>query len=267
MTYFSFEQIFESFNYPAGESHVSMKTNIDMGQSPVIEAKATGFDELCRIVTANRILEHNHIHATWFIPYFPFARHDRRIDRFDGVELHLAMELMSPLNLMIADPHSDVVGKLPNIPQHVAVKCFQEHGAFDEKPIVIIPDAGAAKKTYAWSKGFEVVQALKTRDPKTGKLSGFKVPHADFKGRPCVLIDDICDGGGTFLGLAQELAKSNAGPLTLGVTHGLFTKGLDSLSTAFHKIFTFDYQSPKLSPRKGLSTIAYKTLYSKGTYV
>ena len=78
------------------------------------------------------------------------------------------------------------------------------------------------------------------RDVKTGKLSGFKVYSDDLEGQDCIIVDDICDAGGTFMGLATELKKKNAGKLFLAVSHGIFSKGLDNLTQYFDTIFTTD---------------------------
>ena len=69
-------------------------------------------------------------------------------------------------------------------------------------------------------------------------MSGFAVYSNDLKGATCVIVDDICDGGGTFLGLATELKAKNAGELILIVTHGIFSKGLESLTSVFDKIYS-----------------------------
>ena len=106
--------------------------------------------------------------------------------------------------------------------------------------LLISPDGGALKKIYKVSEylgGVEVVECSKSRDVKTGKLSGFKVYSDDLEGKDCLIVDDICDGGGTFIGLAEELKNKNAGNLYLAVSHGIFNKGFESLSV-FKKIFT-----------------------------
>ena len=53
-------------------------------------------------------------------------------------------------------------------------------------------------------------------------------------------MDDICDGGGTFIGLASELMSKNAGAIYLAVTHGIFSNGFDGLNRKFRGIFTTD---------------------------
>src|SRR5690606_20401798 len=108
-------------------------------------------------------------------------------------------------------------------------------------PIIISPDAGSNKKIKDLAKYIHeldggdtgnvitVVKCDKSRDVSTGNISGFEVYSDDLQGRDCIIVDDICDGGGTFIGLAQELEKKNAGSLYLIVTHGIFSKGLKEL--------------------------------------
>ena len=55
----------------------------------------------------------------------------------------------------------------------------------------------------------------------------------------CIVVDDICDGGGTFIGLAKLLKGRGAIKCTLAVTHGLFTKGFDKLADHFDEIGHF----------------------------
>ncbi len=82
------------------------------------------------------------------------------------------------------------------------------------------------------------VKCEKHRNTSTGQLSGFEAYCDDLKGQPCIIVDDICDGGGTFLGIAEELKKKNAGDLYLVVSHGIFSKGLKDLASTFNAIFT-----------------------------
>ncbi len=102
--------------------------------------------------------------------------------------------------------------------------------------IILLPDEGASTR---YPEGFRwpVLQCSKIRDAETGKLSGFEVPSAEeFGKRPILIVDDICDGGGTFLGIAAKIPESN--PLFLYVSHGIFSKGREALDLAFMKIFT-----------------------------
>lgn len=93
---------------------------------------------------------------------------------------------------------------------------------------VIAPDKGATSRasTVATMFGVPLLTAGKVRDSATGKLSGFTAPADLDPLRPgrFLVVDDICDGGGTFAGLAQSVAAvSPDSELHLWVTHGLFT--------------------------------------------
>ncbi len=147
------------------------------------------------------------------------------------------------MDIVTVDPHSDVTGVLKHYTQAQVVELFKKAGLFTDAPIIAIPDAGAIKKVHSWINNVPntgTIQCLKTRNSKTGALSGFDVISQYLDGAPVVIVDDICDGGGTFINLAHNLKTLGAGSLRLAVTHGLFTKGLDVLTPWFDEIYTLD---------------------------
>jgi ribose-phosphate pyrophosphokinase len=208
----------------------------------------------------------------------PFARDDRRrtVGCTNGLDLALSIIKDYNLDITIADPHSYVTEVLPYIPQSGVVKAFRNYTSLfsdydgNGPPIVLVPDDGARKKADSWALYCEswepvvdVIQAGKTRDPNTGKLSGFWIDDknlpANAHKRPLVIIDDICDGGGTFLGLAEEAKRQGfKDDIRLGVTHGLFTKGTKILTDVFSKVVTCG------PPQDGVETVSWKNLYAEG---
>jgi ribose-phosphate pyrophosphokinase len=238
-----FDELFKVMKYPAGESHIELENypRSTGDKIIVIHDECWGFEDLGNILTANQILERLDIQPRWFIPYFPFARHDRRRDKEDGLELKIAFEMMKGLDIITADPHSDVLAcEYPYVPQGYILNCINnKYDCIDGNSVFVIPDTGATKKAYEWLNGRDHAQGQKYRDPKTGKLTGFGVDWARLDGRNCIVVDDICDGGGTFCGLGQVLKDKGADTLTLIVTHGLFTQGLDELRKYYDYIYTF----------------------------
>jgi ribose-phosphate pyrophosphokinase len=236
----NFKDVFARTTYPSGETHLK---KIVLGDGlGTIRADVRNFNDLCDVVVANRLMKriYNDVEIEWYIPYFPFARDDRRSTPNDGFELELALDLVrrENLNVVILDPHSDVAGQLPHITQASVVARFRSVGFILPTDLFVIPDAGATKKAYTWLGRNDYVQGLKQRDTATGKLSNFQLLDADkVKGRDCVIVDDICDAGGTFLGLAKLLRENGAAKLTLVVSHGLFTKGREVLSPAFDHVY------------------------------
>lgn len=240
---------FQSFVFSGGEPHIKIDTNFDSNQTITITHRINSFNDLglfCITVDALKRMDVKSIEA--FIPYFPAARQDRVMIKGESLSVKVYADIINSLQLqkiMVYDPHSEVTPALLNncevIDNHSFIKKVTEYIQSDLK--LVSPDGGALKKIYKVSEalgGIEVVECSKSRDVKTGKLSGFKVYEDDLNGKDCLIVDDICDGGGTFLGLAAELKQKNAGNLYLAISHGIFNKGFESLSGYFTKIFTTD---------------------------
>lgn len=240
---------FEAFIFAGGEPHIKIKPDLYTTQPVMISHRLNSFNDLgllCVAVDALRRMKIKEISA--FIPYFPAARQDRVMVGGEPLTVKVYADIINALQLnkvMVFDPHSEVTPALLNncevIPNHAFIKKAIE--SIGETPLLISPDGGALKKIYKVSEylgGVEVVECSKSRDVKTGKLSGFKVYADDLKGRDCLIVDDICDGGATFIGLAQELKKKNAGKLYLAISHGIFSKGFANLTPHFASIFSTD---------------------------
>lgn len=270
---FDYCDAFDRMYYPAGEPHIRLKENfIDGGMKnkwyqPYIIASAFNWNDLVSIKIGDQILKDNGVAATFVVPYMPFSRHDRKNDTLDSSPLLFVLDLMATIDLVTVDPHSDVSGIFPHYAQSEVVKLFETAGIFDNNALVAIPDAGATKKTYSWLGGRDVVQCLKTRDTQTGALSGFEVVHPEMAyDRNIVIIDDICDGGGTFIGLADRLLAAGAQSLRLGISHGLFTKGLSTLYSRFSMVYTLD--TCKIAPETDgiLHHVSTEELILEGKY-
>jgi len=271
MSYYKFDTLFSVARYPAGESHIQLMSHVNFGilrqnarHGIVIEAWTTSFEDICNVLTADAMLKRQGISSQWFIPYMPFARHDRRNHNGDGFELDIAIGMLKAINPVIADPHSDVSGsQLRYITQSAAVSLYRKYSLFSDSDYVIIPDQGAVKKTHSWLGKNLAIQGKKIRNPLTGALSGFgidvdKLSDGSFNGANCIIVDDICDGGGTFLGLLKVLKDHGAGKVTLATTFGLYTKGVELLTDAFDSVVSF---GDNLNGPSNLHQISFQDLY------
>ncbi|MEZ5016849.1 MAG: ribose-phosphate diphosphokinase [Flavipsychrobacter sp.] len=240
---------YELFRFAGGEPHIKILTKIDASTPVMITSRIKDFRDIGDLLTAVDALKNmgiNNISLT--IPYFPGARQDRINATGEALTIKVYTDLINSLQLnkvIIFDPHSDVTPALLNnchmINNHEFVKKITQKLSSNLK--LISPDGGALKKIYklaSYLKHYDVVECSKTRDTTTGQLSGFRVYTKDLNQQDCVIVDDICDGGGTFIGLAKELKKKNAGKLYLIVSHGIFSKGLDELKKQFEHIYTTD---------------------------
>ncbi|MFC6098480.1 ribose-phosphate diphosphokinase [Flavobacterium qiangtangense] len=239
---------FQSFIFSGGEPHIKIKPDFDVSETVTITHRINSFNDFGLLLLAVDALKRMDVKLiNVFIPYFPAARQDRVMIAGEPLSVKVYADILNSLKLnkiMVFDAHSEVTSALLDncevIPNHDFIAQVLKKIGNDVK--LISPDGGALKKIYKVSEylgGIDVVECSKSRDVKTGKLSGFKVYDDDLQGMDCLIVDDICDGGGTFIGLAEELKKKNAGKLYLAVSHGIFNKGFESMK-AFEKIFTTD---------------------------
>ncbi|QZK91667.1 ribose-phosphate diphosphokinase [Flavobacterium sp. CHNK8] len=237
---------FQNFTFSGGEPHIKINPDFDVTQKITITHRLNSFNDLgllCIAVDALRRMDVRNIDL--FIPYFPAARQDRVMIKGEPLSVKVYADIINGMQfdkVFVFDAHSEVTPALVNncevIPNHTFIETVVK--AIGNEVKLISPDGGALKKIYKVSEflgGVEVVECSKSRDVKTGRLSGFKVYNDDLQGMDCLIVDDICDGGGTFVGLAEELKNKNAGKLYLSVSHGIFNKGFAVLD-CFEKIFT-----------------------------
>lgn len=197
--------------------------------------------------------------VTLTMPYVPFSRQDRVNASGECFSLAVFANLINGLGfkeVLITDPHSDVT---PALIHNVRV-ISQAQGFMEVMTLnlqnhywLVAPDAGANKKTYNLAKSIKgmenssmicrnlqgVIESSKRRDTATGEITGTVVhmdnadPNSDY-----VIVDDICDGGRTFIELAKALRLKGATKVILYVTHGFFTKGLNVFVDVIDEVYT-----------------------------
>ncbi|MBD3582551.1 ribose-phosphate diphosphokinase [Flavobacterium selenitireducens] len=237
---------FKAFTFSGGEPHIKIEA-FDTTQKVTVTQRVNSFNDFGLFLTAVDALRNmgvRHIEAV--IPYFPAARQDRLMVPGEPLTVKVYATILNSLKLdkvYVFDAHSEVtpavVERCEVIPNHEFIA--EVLGQIPNVSQLVSPDGGALKKIYkvsAFLGGMEVTECSKNRDVKTGKLSGFKVFTDDLAGADCLVVDDICDGGATFIGLAEALKAKGAGKLYLAVSHGIFSKGTDSLTQIFDTVFT-----------------------------
>ena len=178
------------------------------------------------------------VHKKLHLGYLPYARYDRVEEQGDVLSIKVFCNMVNSLGfdeVIVEDCHSDVgialLDNCINIQQHKLVEALVPNlGKYDA---VVAPDGGSVKKAYKLSTilGVPLIKCDKVRDFKTGKITSFSVPEQARLHSKVLIVDDICDGGGTFIGLAKELHKQIP-EIDLYVTHGIFSNGVEGLFDA-----------------------------------
>lgn len=243
---------YEVIHYPAGESQVRIPKQfvepLRVSDQVIIRARlgnARDIIELLLLVDAIQGIGQMPIDL--HIPYFPYSRADRRFVSGDCYGLGMFRTLLAGCGfreIRTLDVHSNASKLLPNLldvwPSELITRAISDlrKKYTEQQPVILLPDAGAATR-YA-IKGMDVEHATKRRNPATGAFEGFDVPNmSQYPWQPILIIDDICDGGGTFIGIAKAIrAQGLSNDLYLCVTHGIFSKGILVLSPWFSDMYT-----------------------------
>lgn len=242
--------------FPAGERHIKTPGESNQTPSHVLISGADAND----FVSAAMWIDHAHQggHAvTAQIPYLPGARQDRGTPFGARVYANLINSMQAD-RVVCFDPHSAIMPSLINnltVIHSDAVIAASLPNHQRGYVGVIAPDAGAVDRARRAAVALEVplYQATKVRDFATGKLSSFECEELPETGR-LLVVDDICDGGGTFMGLAQAtgLPKER---LDLWVSHGVFSGRAAQLTGAYGEIFTTDSHPGHLNPEVNATVV------------
>ena len=256
-------------NMPDGQHNVVISDknhslNLLEGQYIQIKSRLNNWIDLeiliCAVASL-RELEVEEIHL--YTPYILGARSDRKFEEGGNNYLRdVICPVINSLNFKTVtciDPHSDVL--------EACIKGFRKqdsedivnfslnniykgiHPSKQTNFILVSPDAGASKKIYKLAEqiGYkgDIITCSKDRGTD-GKLTKTVVPLSErCFNKDFIIIDDICDGGATFINIANKIKETfskygdgrKCGKIYLIVTHGIFSKGFEELSQYFDGIY------------------------------
>ena len=184
--------------------------------------------ELCLIADACR--RTGAARVTAVIPYFGYARQDRRGRDNDSVSARMAagfITLSGVDRVVLVDAHSRSMEGFFGVPvEHLsAIELIVERlrGRVSADAVVVAPDLGAAKlaERCARSLGLPVAFVHKSRVSGTDvEIHGVT---GDVAHRPVLIVDDMISTGATIVAAANAVLSSGALPqITVAAVHGLF---------------------------------------------
>lgn len=261
------EQLAEESIFPGGEVHIRLPDFIVNTPMFTVKVTITDSSKLMQLLLVKEALDNYFPNAEKHLEmlYLPYARQDRRCREGEAFSLKVFVDIINTLKfdtIRIADVHSyAALDVFKSKVQHVTVKdiFFKVSRKFNTNNLLIVaPDQGAISRAtdIADLLFVDLFIAKKTR-------LGNKVVYQDFtnsealsiQGRNLLIIDDICDGGATFIALVEKLRKGNPRSISLYVTHGIFSRGITPLLDAgITKIYTTN-SITKLKPIDGVLEI------------
>lgn len=195
-----------------------------------------------------------------YMPYLPYARQDKPVNNDSTFNLHAFSNIINSLNfsgVMALDVHNpDKTHRLIDRFKNLEVDHIHRQLISKLEPdFLVFPDLGARDRYLKPKTWLKRLIFYKVRDQKTGEIVGHDISYRDsFLGVSVhtsdaasvignrdrfLIIDDICDGGATFLSIAKKLQETGKAPdIHLFVTHGIFSQGREKLESAGITLYT-----------------------------
>ena len=164
------------------------------------------------------------------IPYFGYARQDRKTRPRTPISARLAADLLTAAGVhrvLAMDLHAGQIQGFFNIPvDHIyAMPVMMDYmrGKFDSETVIVSPDAGGVERARAFSKRLDASLAIIDKRRPAPNVAELVNIIGDVKGRDAIVVDDMVDTAGTLCAAAEGLTKKGARAVYACITHGLLS--------------------------------------------
>lgn len=227
--------------FPSGEQWCQFGENIRGEDVYIVQSLSNPVNDnlMQLLVIADAAKRASANRLTAVIPYFGYARQDRKDSPRTPISAKLVMNLIASSGfdrVLTMDLHAPQIGGFTDL--------LMDHLSF--KPIllaeinkmnidaIVAPDIGAVKRADEYSRSANKKLVILTKERHDEK--NIEVNHfiGDVTGKNVIIIDDLTESAGTLIGAAKACKEHKANKIYCGITHGCFTKiGLSRLVDAF----------------------------------
>ena len=166
---------------------------------------------------------------TAVIPYFGYARQDRKARSRDPITAKLVANLITAAGadrVLTMDLHAEQIQGFFDIPVDnllggpTLYNHFAREGNID---VVVSPDVGSVKRARKVAEKFGVpIAIIDKRRPKANVMEVMNI-IGNVEGKKCLLVDDMIDTGGTIVQGAQALVDAGATNIYACCTHAVLS--------------------------------------------
>ena len=185
------------------------------------------------LVTLDALRRGSSRRATAVVPYFGYARQDRKSGPRTPISAKLVANLITEAGadrVLTMDLHAGQIQGFFDIPtdnlyaapvMHKDIK--QRHAG--EELVIVSPDVGGVVRARGLAKRLSADLAIIDKRREKAGVSEVMNIIGDVKDRTCILVDDIVDSAGTLCNAAVALMDSGAASVSAYVTHGVLSGG------------------------------------------
>ena len=233
------------FNYPDGEKHIMLHgTDWNKYKSINVITRISSMDDLFILLQINQILQHEGVKINILtILYLLGARCDRRFSLGEAIDANIIQLLIGKVSaeyISFLDPHSInkknfdfTSGEKIGTKYNLILKNLDLY-----QYNICYPDEGAARRySSELTPHPACLMGEKHRKPDGISISLTELIRLDTS-EPILVIDDLCDGGGTFAALANELDTIYPDfKREIWVTHAIQKSGIELLVSKYNKVY------------------------------
>lgn len=252
--------VLNQWKFPGGEIGIRLMDEVFEDETYNITVNGIiSSDDIISLANICNALKHNDIPRNQIsvtMPYFPYARQDRVCHSGESFALETFINLIDSMyfhRMTVYDLHSSVSTKLLNQSNKIVHEVLQHELMINlpKHDWYIAPDAGATAKINKHANVTDdnliVLNKTRTSNKVIHEIVPLQNNFEQFNGK-AVVIDDICDGGATFISVAQTLKKINPTiSLSLAITHGIFSKGLDELKQYYDTLYVVNLMNSNIN--------------------
>ena len=216
-----------------GEIYIEINENIRGNSIFLIQSiSSPANDNLMELLLCVDALKRSSAkNITTVIPYFGYARQDRKVAPRTSISAKLVSNLITKAGadrVVTVDLHAGQIQGFFDIPVDnlFATPIFARHikkNLNKNNLICVSPDVGGVERTRALARKLDVgIAIIDKRRPAPGKSQVMNV-IGNVKGKTCIIVDDIIDSGGTIVNAAQALVNRGAKEVHVYITHGVLS--------------------------------------------
>jgi ribose-phosphate pyrophosphokinase len=169
---------------------------------------------------------------TAVMPFYGYGRQDRKAEGREPISAKLVANAFASAGadrLMSVDLHSGQIQGFFDGPfdhlvaMPVLVRYLEQDLGHDL--VVVSPDAGRVKVAERYANVLHADLAIVHKRRVRGEKNSVEAKEVvgNVAGRPCVLIDDMIDTGGTLVAAAEQLMEQGASQVCAAATHGVLS--------------------------------------------
>ena len=216
-----------------GEIYIEINENIRGNSIFIIQSiSSPANDNLMELLLCIDALKRSSAkNITTVIPYFGYARQDRKVVPRTSISAKLVSNLITKAGadrVVTVDLHAGQIQGFFDIPVDnlFCTPIFARHIKKNVKSkniICVAPDVGGTERARALGKSLDVGLAIvDKRRPAPGKSQVMNIV-GNVKDKICIVIDDIIDSGGTIINSAKALKDRGAKEVYVYITHGVLS--------------------------------------------